>query len=130
MTLNVCPVDRVRAPIDRVWELLVQPAAYGQFWDLTVERVEPDGPAAAGQKLVGWSRALGRRWRVEGEIQDVDAEMHQILFRMSLPLGVVGHNRIVCADRRGQLYASLWVRFLLPSWMAGLAAGAHRSARR
>jgi uncharacterized protein YndB with AHSA1/START domain len=97
MTLNVCPVDRVRAPIDRVWELLVQPAGYGQFWDLTVERVEPDGPAVTGQKLVGWSRALGRRWRVEGEIQDVDAEMHQILFRMSLPLGVVGHNRIVCA---------------------------------
>jgi hypothetical protein len=60
-------------------------------------RVEPEGPAVVGQRFVGWSRALGRRWRIDGEIQEVDAERHQILFRMSLPGGVVGNNRILCA---------------------------------
>jgi len=68
MTLSVCPADTVRAPVERVWELLMQPANYGSFWDLTVERVEPEGPATVGQKFVGWSRALCRRWRVSGEL--------------------------------------------------------------
>ena len=96
MALNVCPADRVQAPVECVWQLLVQPAGYGRFWDLTVERVEPEGPAAAGQKFAGWSRALGRRWRIDGEIRKVDAARHHILFRTSLPLGVVGDNQIVC----------------------------------
>jgi hypothetical protein len=39
---------------------------------------------------------LCRRWRFEGEVLEVDAEHHQIRFRMSLPLGIVGDNRIVC----------------------------------
>jgi uncharacterized protein YndB with AHSA1/START domain len=97
MALNVCPADTVRAPVERVWELLMQPAGYGRFWDFTVEGVEPEGPAVAGQRLVGWTRALCRRWRFEGEIQEVNAARHQILFRMSLPLGIVSKNRIMCA---------------------------------
>lgn len=96
MTLNVCPADTVHAPLDRVWELLMHPAGYGRFWDLTVERVEPAGPAVVGQTFVGWSRALGRRWRIDGKIQEVDAERHQILFQMSYPFGVVGANRLMC----------------------------------
>ena len=72
------------------------PAGYGRFLDLTVERVEPDGPAAAGQKFAGWTRALCRRWRIDGEVLEVDAERHHVRFRTSLPLGLVGDNRIVC----------------------------------
>jgi hypothetical protein len=102
MTLNVCPADTVQAAVERVWELLMQPVGYGRFWDLTVERVEPEGPAVVGQKFVGWSRALGRRWRVDGEIQEVDAERRHILFRLSLPFGVVGNNRIMCAPIDGR----------------------------
>lgn len=97
MALNVCPADTVHAPVERVWELLMQPAGYGRFWDLTVERVEPAGPAAVGQRFFGSSRGLGRRWQVDGEIQEVDAQRHHILFRMSFPFGVVGNNRIMCA---------------------------------
>ena len=73
MAMNVCPADRVQAQVELVWELLKNPAGYGRFWDLTVERVEPEGPAAAGQRLTGWSRALCRRWRIDGEIVEVDA---------------------------------------------------------
>src|SRR2546426_6377791 len=96
MAVNVCPADRVQAPVELVWELLMHPAGYGRFLDLTVERVEPDGPAAAGQRFVGWTRALCRRWRVEGEGVEGDAERHQIRFRTALPLGIVGGNRIAC----------------------------------
>lgn len=96
MAVNVCPADRVQAPVEVVWELLAHPAAYGGFLDLTVERVEPAGPAAAGQRFVGWSRALCRRWRVEGEVVEVDAARHTIRFRTSLPLGIVGDNHLSC----------------------------------
>ena len=96
MGVSVCPADRVHAPVGLVWELLMRPAGYGRFWDLTVERVEPDGPAAAGQRFAGWTRALRRRWQIDGEVLEVDAERHQIRVRMSLPIGVVGDNRIVC----------------------------------
>jgi hypothetical protein len=97
MTLNVCPADTVRAPVERVWELLIQPAGYGRFWDMTIERVEPAGPARLGQKFVGRTTALCRRWRLDGEIQEVDAQRHQILFRLALPLGLISSNRIMCA---------------------------------
>src|SRR5437763_16185049 len=97
MTVNVCPADKVNAPIERVWELLMHPAGYSRFWDMTIERVEPEGPAAVGQKFTGWTGNLCKRWQVDGEVQEVDAVRHQILFRTTLPLGLIGHNRIMCA---------------------------------
>ncbi len=96
MAVNVCPADKVQAPVELVWELLMLPAGYGEFWDMTVEQVEPEGLASAGQRFVGWSRAMCRRWRIEGEVLEVDAVRHQIRFRTSLPLGLVGDNRITC----------------------------------
>jgi hypothetical protein len=97
MTLNVCPADTVQAPVDQVWDLLMEPTGYGRFWDLTVERVEPEGFARVGQKIIGWTKALGKRWRIVGDIHEVDPVRHHILFRMSLPLGLVSDNRIMCA---------------------------------
>jgi hypothetical protein len=96
MAVNVCPTDTVQAPVDVVWELLMYPAAYGRFLDVTVDRVEPEGPAAAGQRFAGWTRGLCRQWRIGGEILEVDTQRHQIRYRMSLPLSIVGDNRIVC----------------------------------
>jgi hypothetical protein len=105
MTINACPADTVQAPAEVVWELLVRPAGYGRFWDLTVERVEPQGLAVPGQRFAGWTRALCRRWQIAGEVLEVDAMRRQIRFRMSLPLGIVGDNRIVCApiDERSSM---------------------------
>ena len=48
MAVNVCPADRVQAPVEVVWELLMHPAGYGGFWEMTVE---PEGPAAVGQRF-------------------------------------------------------------------------------
>ena len=92
MAMNVCPADTVHAPVERVWDLLMQPAGYGRFWEFTVE-----GPAMVGQKFVGWTKPLCRRWRLDGEIQELDAERHHILFHMSLPFGLISSNRIMCA---------------------------------
>src|SRR5438105_3998150 len=78
MSVNVCPTDRVQAPVEVVWELLMHPAGYGGFWQMTVERVEPEGPAAVGQRIFAWM--LCRRLRIDGEILEVDAVRHAIRF--------------------------------------------------
>jgi hypothetical protein len=98
MTMNVCPADTVAAPVERVWELLMEPAGYGRFWEWQVERVEPAGPATVGQKVYGWTpRVLGVRWRIDGVIQEVDMQRQEIRFRVSLPWGLLSNNRIMCA---------------------------------
>jgi len=78
MAVNVCPADRVQAPVEVVWELLMHPAGYGGFWDMTVERVEPQGPATVGQRFFAWT--LCRRLRIDGEVLEVDAVRHAIRF--------------------------------------------------
>lgn len=95
MSVNVCPADRVQAPVEVVWELLMHPAGYGGFWDMTVERVEPEGPAAVGQRFFAWT--LCRRLRIDGEILEVDAVRHAIRFHTTLPFGLVSDNRIACS---------------------------------
>ena len=95
MAVSVCPADRVQASVDVVWELLMHPAEYGGFWDMTIERVEPEGPAAVGQRFFAWT--LCRRLRVDGEILEVDPVQHAIRFRTTLPFGLVGDNRIACS---------------------------------
>jgi Polyketide cyclase / dehydrase and lipid transport len=94
--VSVCPAESVRAPVAVVWGLLMDPAGYGGFLDLTVERVEPAGPAIAGQRFAGWTRAMCRRWQVEGEVVEVDPVRHRIRFRTALPLGIVGDNHLSC----------------------------------
>ena len=96
MAVSVCPGDRAQAPVEIVWGLLMRPAEYGHFWDMTVERVDPEGAAVPGQKFTAWTSALCRRWPIAGEILEVDAARHHIRFRTSLPFGVVGDNRISC----------------------------------
>ena len=95
MAVNVCPADRVEAPVEVVWELLMNPAGYGGFWEMTVERVEPEGLAAAGQRFFAWT--LCRRLRVDGQILEVDAVRHTIRFHTTLPFGLVADNRIECS---------------------------------
>jgi len=52
MTLNVCPADTVHAPVERVWDLLMQPAGYGRFWELR--------PSASGRRVRPWLAEVRR----------------------------------------------------------------------
>src|ERR1043166_7682612 len=96
MSLYVCPADTVNAPAERVWALLANPQGYGEVWDFTVESVEPPGRARAGQRVDGWSRALGKKWSIRGEVVEADATRFLIRFRMTLSFGVISDNTITC----------------------------------
>ncbi len=111
MAVIVCPADRVQAPVELVWELLMHPAGYGRFWDLTVERVEPEGPAVADR----------RRGSGGGPRAAPDPVPHVLPARD----GRRQPDRLH-PDRRTELRAPLRVRLLLAARVAGLALGAAR----
>jgi len=97
MPVNVCPASVVAAPVEVVWELLMQPETYDQWSDAHVTRIVPEGPATPGQVLSAWTIAFGKRWDVSLEIKEVWAEKHEIVLDTGLPLGVRGLNHISCA---------------------------------
>lgn len=97
MSLTVCPAAIVAAPVEVVWELLVQPVHYSQWADAHVESIEPEGPATVGQTIHLTSKQLGRAWRILFKIEEVNPEKHQIGLHVSLPLGMQMKPHISCA---------------------------------
>ena len=51
MSLTVCPVAVVAAPVESVWELLTEPALRDEWWDARTARVLPEGKASPGQVI-------------------------------------------------------------------------------
>jgi Polyketide cyclase / dehydrase and lipid transport len=97
MSLTVCPADVVAAPVEVVWEQLVQPARYSEWADAQVERIEPEGPATAGQTIYLTSRKLGRAWHIVFKVEVVDAQHHQIGLHALFPFGLQMKPHISCA---------------------------------
>jgi hypothetical protein len=48
-----CPTAVVDAPAAVVWALLMEPAGWGNVFDVRVASVGPPGPATIGQKVCG-----------------------------------------------------------------------------
>ena len=48
-----CPTAVINAPVDLVWALLIEPAAWGGVFDVRVGSIDPPGPAIVGQKISG-----------------------------------------------------------------------------
>ncbi len=78
MGLSVCPVAIVAAPVEVVWENLVQWERYVGWADVQVERCEPAGPATAGQTITFAGKAFGRTLRFIFKVEEVNPESHQL----------------------------------------------------
>ena len=96
MGLSVCPAAIVAAPVETVWSLLMDPAAYGPMWDVRVERVLPEGHVTAGQIIEMKARGLGRDWSVTFKIGQVDVARHTLDLDAAFPLGIGVHEHLVC----------------------------------
>ncbi len=80
MSLTVCPAAVVAAPVEVVWENLVQWERYSEWFsaDLRVERSEPEGPASIGQTIYFGGKAFGRTWHFIFKVEEVNPERHQL----------------------------------------------------
>ena len=97
MTVSVCPITTINAPVERVWAFLSEPANYALWWDAQTRSITPEGHALAGQKIYAQTKSLGKWWDVNIVVEMVDDAKHQLQLKTILPLGITVHNHITCA---------------------------------
>jgi hypothetical protein len=95
-TYLACPTDIVEAPVDVVWKLLTNMSGWGSFYNGRVISVEPPGPAALGQRMLG---EPGPRWLHLGisvEYTLIDEIHHRLELDVRFPLGITVHEAMDC----------------------------------
>ncbi len=99
MSLSVCPLATIHAPVERVWSFVSEPTNYALWWDaetLWTFSILPEGPTAPGQKIYAQTTAMGKHWTVTVTVNEVDEVNRQIYLTTVLPLGITVHNHITC----------------------------------
>ena len=98
MTLRVCPIASVHAPVRKAWSFLSQPATYALWWDARTESITPPGPAQAGQRIHATTMQFGLHWDIEVLVENVDHSRHVLDVMTSLPFGIIVFNHITCSE--------------------------------
>lgn len=93
-----CPTAIVDAPLNLVWGLLVNTAGWGRFYDLSVISVEPPGPAAPGQRLIGVPGRGLLPFRIIFDFTEVDPVGHRLGFDGRMPLGIMVREDMKLAE--------------------------------
>jgi hypothetical protein len=100
-TYLACPTDIVEAPVGVVWKLLTNIAGWGSFYNIRVISVEPPGPAAKGQRMLG---EPGPRWLhvgISAECTLIDETHYKLELDVRLPLGLTVHEALDCVPLEG-----------------------------
>ena len=92
-----CPTAIVEAPIEMVWDLLLNTAEWGKFYDVRVLSVDPPGPATAGQRLIGNPGPSFSPLRLVFDFTEVDALHHILSFDGRLPFGIKVREKMMIA---------------------------------
>jgi len=92
VSIRVCPIADIHAPIERVWELLSEPANYALWWDARTRSIVPAGRAQAGQEIHAESSGLP----ILVMVDRVDEPKRQIHLTTKLPFGITVFNHITC----------------------------------
>ena len=92
MSVSVCPMAVVKAPLERVWSLLSEPANYDLWWDVRTQLIVPEGHAQAGQRV----HAKAGGFSIFISVDAVDESKHKIDFISKFPFGITGFNHITC----------------------------------
>jgi hypothetical protein len=96
MSLSVCPIAVVAAPVEVVWENLTQWERYADWADVQVERLEPEGAICVGQTISFAGKALGRTWHFTFKVEAVDLERHRLGLHVVFPFGLQEKPHIAC----------------------------------
>ncbi len=96
MSLRVCPIASVHAPVSRVWSFLAQPANYALWWDARTESITPKGRAQQGQRIHAKTMEFGMHWDVDVLVEHVDESRHALDLMTTLPFGIIVFNHITC----------------------------------
>ena len=115
-----CPMAIIDAPIDVVWNVLLNTAGWGAFYDVRVLSLEPPGPARAGQRLIGHPGPRYLPFRLVFDFTEVDTVNHRLGFDGRLPLGIqVREMLIVTPIDRTRCRVNYNCDFKLPTGLRG-----------
>ena len=92
MGLSTCPIASVNAPIEKVWELLAEPANYDSWWEARTRSIVPEGPAQRGPRV----HAKAGGFSIFLTVDAVDESKHKIDFTTKFPFGITGFNHLAC----------------------------------
>ena len=76
MIVNVCPSGVANAPLEAVWQVLIDTKSYGDWARRKVVGVYPPGPASQGQRLDLGPRVW--RWQATIDIGQIDPDCRWI----------------------------------------------------
>ena len=93
MSVNVCPIAIINAPLERVWNFLSEPANYDLWWDAKTQSILPEGHAQAGQRV----HAKAGGFNIFLTVDAVDESKHKIDFTTKFPFGITGFNHLTCS---------------------------------
>ena len=96
MSVSVCPIAIINAPVNKVWSFLSEPANYALWWNAETRLIVTEGHAKPGQKIYAQTSELGRKWDVDLVVDKIDEARHQIDITTILPFGITVHNQITC----------------------------------
>jgi hypothetical protein len=115
-----CPTAIVEAPINVVWNLLLNTAEWGKFYDIRVLSVDPPGQARAGQRVIGNPGPRCLPLRLVFDFIEVDPVSHRIGINGRLPFGIkVRENMTVAAIDSTRCRVNYNCDFVLPGGLRG-----------
>jgi|ERR1700678_2778052 hypothetical protein len=115
-----CPTAIVEAPIEVVWNLLLNTAEWGKFYDVRVLSVDPPGPATAGQRLIGNPGPRFLPLRLVFDFTEVDALNHRLGIDGRLPFGIrVRENMMIASIDSTRCRVNYNCDFELPTGLRG-----------
>ncbi len=96
MSLRVCPIAPVYAPLDRVWNFLAKPANFALWWHGKTRGIEPEGEAQAGQRIHAQAMSFGVPWNADLLVERVDQRAHTLDVMTTLPFGIIIFTHVSC----------------------------------
>ncbi len=96
MGLTVCPAAVVAAPVEVVWENLVQWERWSEWAAVQAERSAPEGPATIGQTINFTGKAFGRTWHFIFKVEEVNPDRYQLGLYAFFPLGLQMKPHVAC----------------------------------
>ena len=92
MSVSVCPIAIINAPLERVWNFLSEPATYDLWWEAKTQSILPEGHAQAGQRV----HAKAGGFNIFLTVDAVDESKHEIDVTTKFPFGITGFNHLTC----------------------------------
>lgn len=91
-----CPTAVINAPVEVVWALLIEPAAWGGVFDLRIGSIDPPGPAVIGQRISGETSLRILHLKLTFRMIEIDLDHHRLRLAVNLPFGLSVNEDLRC----------------------------------